>query len=79
MRSRPQRKLNLNEKFQWNRLGFEMVASLVVRWGTRKFRLVSFSSLLAAEAIMLFFLFLFILVHSIIKNGEKRDKRYVKI
>lgn len=28
---------------------------------------------------MLFFLFLFILVHSIIKNGEKRDKRYVKI
>lgn len=40
---------------------------------------VSFSSLPAAEAIMLFFLFLFILVHSILKNGERRDERYVKV
>lgn len=75
VRSCPQRKLDLTKKFPWNRLGSEMVASLVIQWELENSDSGGYFCFFSESSCCWYsdtvFLFLFILVHSIIENGEK--------
>lgn len=79
----PPRKRNLTEKFQWNRLGFEMAAGLAARRGMRKLRqgeVFLFLCQVFLLPVQLCRSFVpVILVHSIVKDGEKRGKQCVRI